>query len=272
MNIQPSAINKPRAVKIQKIINETPTVKTVLFKDALCSKAKPGQFVMVWIPGLDEVPMSISYIGSILSGISVRKVGEATEAIHRLKGNSEFGLRGPYGNGFKIVKGRTLIIGGGAGMAPLNPLIRELAKTKTEPTVIVGANTSNELLFYKQLKERLNGNLTPVTEDGSEGFKGLATDLLPKLLKEKSYKQIYACGPELMLKKTLELALKFNIPVQMSLERYIKCGLGICGSCMINNLRICKDGPVISGEILKSLKDFSLFRLDPSGRKIAVCK
>ncbi len=264
--------NKPRTVKVQKIINDTPTVKTLLFKDGLCSKSKPGQFVMLWIPRLDEIPMSLSYIGSPFSGISVRKVGEATEAIHELKKNSEIGLRGPYGNSFKILKGRILVIGGGCGMAPLNPLISELGKNKAKTTVIIGANTSSELLFYRQLKRRLNKNLITTTEDGSEGFKGLATDILPRLLQKKTYSHIYACGPELMLKKILEQTLKRRVPVQMSLERHMKCGVGICGSCMIDGLRICKEGPIISGKSLRKLGDFGFFRLDSSGSKTALSK
>lgn len=270
MNSQLPNLNKHRTVKVQRTIDETSTVKTILFNDTLCSKAKPGQFVMVWIPGLDEIPMSVSHIGNKFVGISVKKVGEATEAIFKLKENSEFGLRGPYGNSFKILKGRILIVGGGVGMAPLKPLIVKLGRDK--PTVLMGAATSDELLFFKQLKERLNENLIVTTEDGSKGLKGLVSDILPKLLEKKSFKCIYACGPELMLKRTLEIASKFKVQAQVSLERYIKCGLGLCGSCMINGLRVCKDGPIFSIDSLKSVKDFGFHRLDPSGRKIPIQK
>ena len=264
--------NKPRLVIVQKIIKETPTVKTILFKDSICSNAEPGQFVMVWIPGSDEIPMSISFIDKSLCGITVKNVGKSTEALHRLKYHSEFGLRGPYGKGFRIFKGTSLIVAGGVGMAPLNPLLVKLEKLEIKPTVLLGATTASELLFCKQLRTKLRQRLILATDDGSAGFKGLASDLTLDFLKENSLKNIYACGPELLLKKIFEYTSKFNMQVQMSLERHMKCGLGICGNCMIDGLRICKEGPVISSESLKSIDDFGFARLDASGRKTPINK
>jgi dihydroorotate dehydrogenase electron transfer subunit len=264
--------------KIRKVKVESQTAKTVFFKDDACSKAEPGQFVMVWIPGVDEIPMSLSYIGKFepdgFSAITVRRVGEATDALHRLKAGSLIGVRGPIGNWFKPVKGKVMLIGGGLGIAPLRPLIYKLKKIECEVTVIAAGKTSEDLVFTKEISKMVEGwgKICEVTEDGSRGFKGTATQALAEKLGGEAEKisQIYACGPEPMLVEVLDLSLKFNIDVQLSLERYVKCGLGICGSCMIGPYRICVDGPVFTGQMLRNVAEFGRFTRDSSGRRISI--
>lgn len=266
--------HKPRIVKVLKVKVESPTVKTIFFKDKLASKAKPGQFLMVWIPGVDEVPMSLSYIGGggDISAITVKMVGEATKALHKLKNGDILGIRGPYGNGFNLVKGDVLLIGGGVGVAPLLPLIKQLKNFGSKPVLIVGAKSKDELILIREAKKILGlKNVLTATEDGSEGFKGLASNLLEEILREgKLFNQIYASGPELMLKKVLNLALKFKVEAQLSLTRYIKCGVGLCGSCAINGLRVCTDGPIFSSKILAKIKEFGVYNRDASGRRIKI--
>ncbi len=268
-----SLLNKPRTVKIVKIKKETPTVKSIFFRDEFCSKAKPGQFIMVWIPGLDEVPMSLSYMETNkgISAITVKVVGEATEAIHKLEKGAMFGVRGPYGNGFKIFGGKVLVVGGGIGVAPLLPLVRHLKKVNVKPTVVIGAKNKEELVFVGEMKKILGKRkVLTVTEDGSEGLKGFASDVLADLLEKDSYKMVYACGPEAMLKKVLDLVLKHKVQAQLSLERYMKCGVGICGSCMIDGFRVCKDGPVFSSKTLIKTKEFGFLKRTPSGKTVPI--
>ena len=106
--------DKLRIIKIIKVKKETPTIKSFIFSDEKCSKAIPGQFVMAWIPDLDEIPMSLSKIGlNSNSAITVKKLGEASEAFHRLKSGDRIGIRGPYGRGFTTTTGNILIVGGG---------------------------------------------------------------------------------------------------------------------------------------------------------------
>ena len=118
-----TAINRLRIVKVRDVKKESPTVKTLTFHDKLCAKAEPGQFVMVWIPGVDEVPMSLSTMRSDgRCSITAAEVGEATKALHQRKLGENFGIRGPYGNSFALTNGNVMIVGGGTGLAPLLPL------------------------------------------------------------------------------------------------------------------------------------------------------
>ncbi len=105
LSAYPIVTNQPRIVQVEEILRETPTIKSFIFRDDVCSKASPGQFVMVWIPGLDEIPMGLSTMdSSSLSAITVKRVGEASGALHNLKEGDVIGVRGPYGNGFKLVE------------------------------------------------------------------------------------------------------------------------------------------------------------------------
>ena len=128
--------NRIRMTKIERVIKETVSVRTFYFKDKLCAEGKPGQFVMIWIPGVDEIPMSIS--SSSPDGqlsITVAKVGDATAALHGSRRGSLIGVRGPFGSSFEITEGRTLLIGGGTGIAPLTFLVKKLIDLKVEPTI-----------------------------------------------------------------------------------------------------------------------------------------
>jgi len=265
-------INKPRIVKVLDVIEESSTVRSLIFKDDLCSKAKPGQFMMVWIPGVDEIPMSISMMRDGLAGLTVRKVGEASTALFNMKVGSMIGIRGPYGNNFTPIIGNVMMVGAGTGLAPLMPLSEILAKKSASIDMIIGGKTIDEFIFLNGAKEilsRTKSNMIITTEDGSYGIKGLATDAILPILKEKRIDMIYTCGPELMMKKVFEIAQGFNLPVQASLERVMKCGIGICGSCCIGKYRVCKDGPIFDSLKLKEVKDeFGLFKRDHSGKMV----
>ncbi|RLI22633.1 dihydroorotate dehydrogenase electron transfer subunit, partial [Candidatus Bathyarchaeota archaeon] len=250
MSVYPIAYNWTRTVKIEKVVDENPKVKTFYFRDKLCLEAKPGQFLMVWIPGVDEIPLSVSGVYSDgLASVTVAKVGEATEAMHKLGQNDLIGVRGPFGNSFKISGKRALLIGGGTGMAPLAFLAEKLAENPCEITFIIGAKSAQELLFLERIKKTLSelkSRIIVMTEDGSFGQRGVATDSLEDLLREEKYDMIYACGPESMIKKVFLAAEEANIPFQASLERIMRCGIGICGSCMLGSYRVCRDGPVFT--------------------------
>ena len=105
------------------------------------------------------------------------------------------------------------------------------------------------------------------TDDGSKGYKGLASDLAKEEIAKEKFDQVLTCGPEIMMKKLYDICK--NIPFQASLERYMKCGFGICGQCCIGEgLRVCKEGPVFDGKTLKKIQDFGIYTRDASGRKI----
>lgn len=262
-----------RTVTIQEIKEETPTIKTLFFNDKPCAKSKPGQFLMIWIPGVDEIPMSISSAnpnGTV--SITTAKVGEATEALHKKKPQDIIGVRGPFGNGFTLTNGKVLIVGGGTGIAPLVFLAEKLAKSSTSITFLLGAKTKAELLFLNRVKNTLtkaNSKIIATTEDGSYGFKGLITHQAKQILEKENFNMIYTCGPEKMMYEIFRLARKYNVPLQASLERLMRCAIGLCGSCIIGKYRVCRDGPVFSNEQLSEAEEeFGQLMRDFNGRKV----
>ena len=232
-------INEIRMVKIEKIVDEAKDIKSFFFSDGVVEKALPGQFLMIWLPGVDEVPMGISRIGK-QSSITVEKVGDCTEKLHSLKEDDKIGMRGPFGNHFNIVDCEKVVVAGGIGIASLLPLIDE----RTE--VFMGAKTRNGLSFLKEIKNR-GAKLHVATEDGSSGFSGLVTDLFREFLGDNNHlseRKIYVCGPMEMIREIYKRDK--NREMEVSLESHMKCGIGICDSCSIRGIRICKEGPVIN--------------------------
>lgn len=270
-----TSTNRLRITEIQEIKRESLTVKTFTFPDELCAKAKPGQFLMIWIPGVDEIPMSISATHpDELVSVTVAKVGEATEALHRRKVGEMVGIRGPFGNNFTLNDGDVLIVGGGTGMAPLAFLTEKLAKFSRRVTFLLGAKTRAELLLLERVERtlsRTDGKVVAVTEDGSYGLKGLVTEPAEKLLTEERFDVIYTCGPEPMMYKMFLLAEQHNTAFEASLERLMRCAIGLCGSCVIGRFRACKDGPVFSSEQLREVKEeFGSFKRALDGTKVSL--
>ena len=265
-------VNRIRIVEIENIIEETPTVKTIYFRDFLCANAIPGQFLMIWIPNVDEVPMSLSTITSEgLTSITVAKVGEATKAIHELKIGDLFGIRGPFGKGFTISNGKTLVVGGGTGLAPLLPLTEKLIEAGSEITLIAGLKNSVEFPLRNRIQNLKRVRVLIATEDGSLGFKGTAVDVVRSIISEEEFDFIYACGRENMLFELYKLVKDLKANFEASLERYMRCGVGLCGSCCIGKYLVCKDGPVFNKEMLMEIEEeFGKFRRDECGKPISI--
>ncbi|ENN95693.1 dihydroorotate dehydrogenase electron transfer subunit [Methanocaldococcus villosus KIN24-T80] len=229
--------------KIINIIDETPTVKTFVLDKSF--KFKPGQFAMIWLPEVNEKPFSFASENSF----TIAKVGPFTDKMHKLKIGDKIAVRGPYGSYFKQYGEKILAVAGGVGAVPI---VTAVEAFNAEITTILGARNKDELLFIDRFKK--HSKLLICTDDGSLGFKGYTTDLMEKVLKEESFDSIIACGPEVMLKKVVKIAYEHNIPVQVSMERYMKCGIGVCGHCCLDNgLCVCKDGPVFTGEQLRKI-------------------
>ena len=267
------SVNRMRTVKILKTKEENYTTKTITFNDKLCGKAEPGQFVMVWIPGVDEIPISLSGINPDgLTSITVNSVGAASNALNKKIKGEIIGIRGPFGKGFVTSKGNLMLIGGGTGIGPLMPLAEKLVKIANKLTVISGAKSKENLLFVERIYKicsKIDSEIICTTEDGSCNLSGFVTDHVELKLKQEKFDMIYTCGPEAMMFKLFLLAEQFKIPLQASLERIMRCSIGLCGSCQIGKLRVCKEGPVLTSEQLRSIKeDFGKFRLDATGKKI----
>ena len=198
---------------------------TTLRFDAPMS-AKAGQFVMVWLPGVDEVPMSLSHIGDH-AGITVKEVGEATRALSGLRPGDLVGLRGPYGNGWDLAARRILCVGGGVGMAPIITAA-EAVGDPARVDVAIGARNAGEIIFEERARAASN-DVRVTTDDGSYGLEGTVVSLADTMMKEKSYGMVLGCGPEIMNKFLLKACEGNGVPCQLSLERLMKCGAGLCG-------------------------------------------
>lgn len=247
----------PRVVTIREMIRETPVVATIRFDHAFDSI--PGQFCMVWVPGVDEIPMGFSGADQI----TVQEVGTATRALTSLTPGDNIGIRGPFGNGFSPV-GRVLAVAGGVGVAPLLPL----AKEGSVATFILGARTRDELIAADILADQTDLHIA--TDDGTAGYHGFVTGVLDSEIDIASFDTICVCGPELMMKSILDRLALRNMEQrgQFSLHRYMKCGVGVCGSCSLDpdGLRVCRDGPVFRGDQISS-SEFGEYARDAGGQK-----
>jgi len=261
------SFNQPVMMKIDKVIDESVDTKSFMFRRNI--DYNPGQFIMVWLPGVDEKPFAISYFGGDFFGITVLARGNFTKLLHKMKPGEQLGIRGPFGHGFSIPDSikdgskNACIVGGGCGMASLTVLIEKLQDYNT--TILMGATTKTTLLFKNRYKD-----MTIFTDDGSEGRNGYPTDILEDLHRENSYDVIYTCGPEIMMFKVYEFCKKHNIQCETSLERYMKCGIGICGQCVCDGQMVCKDGPVFNLQALDKMNDFGSYSLLKSGQKVSL--
>ena len=255
--------NKTDIVKIESITKHSPEIKSFMIRNSrIADSYKPGMFVILWLPDIDFLPMSISNIHEDLIEITVKKIGEGTSRLFELVEGDSIGIRGPFGNSFNYEDSKNiLVVGGGMGIAALITLIETLKQNKANVQVAIGAKDEDSLIFAERLLG-LIPNTMCTTEDGSIGKKCVVTDPVEDLINKENFDLIVTCGPEVMMKKVLELAESKNIEIQASLERKMKCGLGICGSCCIgvnNNITVCKDGPVFNSDQLKSFPKFGTY-------------
>ena len=236
----------PQAVHIRGIASESAKVKTLVLDHSF--EAAPGQFVMVWLPGLDEKPFSLVQADPVI--LTVARVGPFSTAVHALRTGEKLWLRGPLGRPFRLPvsppsssPGRLLLIGGGYGVAPMHFLARRALEAGWEVRMIIGAQTAADVIFAGRFGS-LGAEVSITTEDGSQGLQGLATDAATRLLAQARYQGIYACGPEAMLDAVERLALSRGLVAQLSYERYMRCAIGVCGSCARQGWLVCRDGPV----------------------------
>jgi len=234
--------------------------------DALClrlSSFTPGRFVMAWLPGIDEKPYTISYLGGDRFGITVLKRGEFSRRLHALEVGAQVGFRGPYGRGFWDAEDsrEVALIGGGCGMATLALLKESLPQS----ILVQGAPSAEEVLYRRRFTEQII-----YTEDGSEGLRGLPTDWLRTAAENRKVRKVFTCGPEGMLKEVVAICTGAEIECQAGLERYMKCGLGLCGQCECDGRLVCLDGPVFSRQELAEMPSFGSSRRLKSGASIPI--
>ena len=212
--------------------------------------AKAGQFVSVLCDNCTlRRPFSIMNCDNNIITVLFKLKGKGTNYIKNLKINDTVDFSGPFGNGFSLVSKRALIIGAGVGIAPVYFLKKELDKLTTESRFIGGFLNKNSI------PEGINLDMIS-TDDGSVGKRGSILNYLKDEIKNYAPYMIYACGPNIVLKKINEIASSFGISTQIAMEKEMACSIGVCRGCAIElkngkNATVCKDGPVFNGEDLK---------------------
>ncbi|PIY97346.1 MAG: dihydroorotate dehydrogenase electron transfer subunit [Candidatus Kerfeldbacteria bacterium CG_4_10_14_0_8_um_filter_42_10] len=268
MNDWINKLDKSVMLKIVDRVKETSNVDTFYFDYRLNSR--PGQFVMLWLPEINEKPFSIAYDTGEGFGLSIAKVGAFTEELFQKKKGERVGIRGPYGRPFWKEKDakNVVMVGGGYGVAPLATLAEELAKEGVKVHFISGARSQDLLLFNERLK-KLKVELYTTTNDGSYGTKGVVTDPLREILRQEKIDLVYCCGKEQMEKAVFDLCEEAKVNAQVSVERYMKCGIGVCGACSVDGTGAptCQKGPVIESATLRKITEFGKYHRGGSGKK-----
>lgn len=269
-------MSEPVALPVLRTVDENPRARTLFFTSCFGQAVRPpaspdlnlsafeaGQFVMVWLPGIDEKPYTLSYLDEEEFGITVVKRGPFSSRLHALRPGDMAGFRGPYGRGFRMVAdpSRAILVGGGCGMATLALLAEEYK----EAFILQGARTAAELFFTDRFPI-----MTLCTEDGSCGHAGLPTECLDRFLSEGRYDAVYACGPERMLRAVFDVCEAHGTRCQLSLERYMKCGLGVCGQCDCDGRLVCRDGPVFTSDEIREMPSFGRFARNATGRRVSI--
>ena len=212
--------------------------------------AQPGQFVMAWLPDVEERPFSLMDDDPL--SLTVADVGPFTRALCALRAGDRLWIRGPYGHGFNLVGERHLLIAGGSGAASLTLLAKAALSRGHKVTAILGAGTAERLMLVCRF-ERMGCQVIVATDDGSAGYQGNVIDAARERLVGYEFDAVYGCGPEPMLSALVRWAGALALTCQVSMERTMKCGLGICGACHCGDQLVCVDGPVFSGEKLMEL-------------------
>jgi anaerobic sulfite reductase subunit B len=259
----------PRRYRVAKTRRETHDTVTMTLDaiDAAVPAPAPGQFTMLTVFGVGEVPISVSGAdeprieadqGSGTLVQTLRAVGAVTKALHDAEPGAVVGVRGPFGTGWDLAAARghdVLIIAGGLGFAPLRPVLRAVFARRElygQVSVLVGARTSADILYIDELEQISNAHVA-VTVDHPDaawdGRVGVVTTLLSGAPFTPDRAIAYVCGPELMMRFTADALVRRGVAaerIQVSLERNMHCGVGLCGHCQLGPLIICRDGPVVT--------------------------
>jgi NAD(P)H-flavin reductase len=220
-----------------------------------------GQFNMLYVFGVGEVPISISGDPNAPQQLvhTTREVGPVTHAMRELKRGDALGVRGPYGTHWPIAQAAgkdVVIVTGGIGLAPLRPALYELIAHREQFGKIVllyGARTPDEILYAREVQQwRAQFDLDVYVTvdramDGWRGNVGVVTTLIPKAPFDPSNTLAFVCGPEIMMRFTVLELKRRGVPTQnlfISMERNMKCGIGFCGHCQFGSAFVCRDGPV----------------------------
>jgi len=270
----------PHFAKLTSVKPESPGIFTygIEFLDPDFGKAYrfvPGQFNMLYMPGIGEVAISISSDPKEPEALmhTIRIAGNVTRAIGRLRVGGTLGVRGPYGSSWPVeaAEGKDLIfVGGGIGLAPLRPAIYHVIQNRKKfgkVIILIGARDSGELLFMGEYDTWSQHDIEVIptvdrADESWDGRVGVVPMLFYSLRPDARRTIVFTCGPEIMMRFVVYEALARRIPeasIYVSLERNMKCGIGLCGHCQYGPAFLCKEGPVLSYEKIEpffSVEDF----------------
>ena len=255
---------------IEKIIPETPGIKTFVIKPETPFQFTCGQFAELLVPGIGEGPFAPSspYYDPKKLEFTIQNAGYMTSRLHGMKAGDTVGVRGPYGNGFSLKafqKKDVLLLIGGVGFPPARALLYGLLHDRKQFGRIVmcyGARSPEDIVYKYQIDElqkQIELHITVDKADNSwKGNVGVVTTLLDKMEFDLSKSMAVVIGPPIMMKfgtlKLLEVGFRPE-QIILSMERKMYCGIGQCRHCMIDEYFICKDGPVFSYAQLQNLQD-----------------
>lgn len=247
--VQGHPVGPMRTYRVTEVIRHSKSY--VSFRLPVPMVAQPGQFVMLWLPGAEEKPFTLSDCHNGMVEITVRAVGPFTNKLMGVRAGDRLGIRGPFGHGFSLMD-KAFVVGGGCGVAPVRHLLKALERGGLSFAARLAARTGDELIFRSEYDAASWCSLS--TDDGSLGQRGLVTEGLEDAIRAYAPSRVYACGPELMMDAVKLTAGRLDLGVELAMERYMKCGVGICGSCMCagTHKRVCVDGPVFSVAVVKS--------------------
>lgn len=249
---------------------ETPDTVTLRLvrADGSPTPAAPGQFHMLWAPGVGEVPISVSAVDGESLWFTVRAVGAVTSALCAASPGDTLGARGPYGRGWNTTADPSrhlVMIAGGLGLAPLRPLVESAWADPgrfASATLLVGARDVSGLLYPRD-RDRWAARVAvrcsvDVGTPGWTGPVGPVTTLLGEAFREPERVRVAMCGPEIMMRVVGGDLAARGVPgeaVEVSLERNMQCGVGHCGHCQLGPLLVCLDGPVVAwSQVAPSLR------------------
>jgi len=253
---------RPNPARVEKIISESPTIKSFVLKPEIPLSFETGQFIELTLNGIGEAPFtpSSSPTQKERLEVTVMRAGYMTERMHALREGETVGIRGPYGRGYPLEEyygKEVLILGGGVGLAPLRSLLYTLIEHKDKIKKMIlcyGAKTPEDII-YKDLFPRLKDvpklevhrSVDKADETWTE-TEGVVTVLLKKISVDIVNSAAIVCGPPVMMKfgtlRLQEMGYRDD-QIYLSMEKNMSCGVGKCGHCAMGDLFVCKDGPVL---------------------------
>jgi len=261
-----------RVVSVEKETHDTFTLTVTPAEGQTLEPFEPGQFNMLYVFGVGELPISISGDPEDAERLvyTVRSVGQATHALVSRRPGDVIGVRGPFGTSWPVQAARgkdVLVVAGGIGLAPLRPVIYHVLRHRDDYVrllVLYGARSPRDLLYRKQLAEwgRAPDAQVLVTVDYGglswRGHVGVVTTLFRQLRLHPAETVAFICGPEVMMRyviRQLEARGLAPTDIYLSMERNMKCGAGFCGHCQLGPYFVCKDGPVFSYQQMRPWLD-----------------